>query len=393
MGHLNIVNDETFKEILKTGFVSTRGNLGKQWYKTIADLFSDALATRPGHLFFPWFTDKNKSKCIGFKGFLRISGYPIFVQGDKYPIKIPVDFYNGFDWNDNKCLEEHEALDLWRRKLLWNAIGKKSLGRGRSIVHQTSWEDEELLNLIFQKTKNQKYYKINSSSQLISNNLQISIHNNLCKCMKILDSKYENETLEIIWELNGYDFKCKYKDISEIPALDIRWDDGKGFFIVEKALEAWIMENIDKHPGKSFREIVLNEVEVENIKEFYNYLPFGVAGQNMDVLVITKSNDLIHFHVIELKESSFSYKNYQEEVEKILSYKRFIEEFIQAYEIPNARVTAKIITGKPSKRTISEYMAKGPINQVEWFYYQIKCNGKDANVIFHKLNTYKNQLF
>ena len=93
MGHLNIVTQETFNEIINEGHISTRGDLKDEgkWIKTTSDLFSDALAMRKGDLVFPWIIKSNGGKNIGFKYVFRVSGKPIFVNGEKYPIKIPLE--------------------------------------------------------------------------------------------------------------------------------------------------------------------------------------------------------------------------------------------------------------------------------------------------------------
>jgi len=386
MGHLPIVSDKTFCEVLASGYVSTTGKLGKHWLKTIADLFSDALATRPGHVMFPWFSFTKDSVCVGFRGELIVEGKPIFVPGETYPIKIPVCLYRGIPLTEKKCLPEHKALDLWREKLLWNAIGKKSLGRGRSMVHQTSWEDEELRNLLLEEQGGK--YMTEKTLKPISyrNAIPISIHDGLCVGKQVHSYSYDEKGkfIEVKWDDGEVE---KYYDIKEIPIQNIRWDDGNGKFIVEKALEAWVMENIDNDRGRDFRTNVLGldeEDQESAVCQFYNYLPFGVAGKNMDLLVITRTEDGLVFHVIELKDEGLSYGEYKKEASKALLYKEFIEEFIEKYKI-NACVKAKVLTGKPAQNAMNDYFEKGPHRGVNWYYYEIRCENGSARVEFHPI--------
>lgn len=131
VGHLNIVNNDTIIDILETGYISTNGVLKSRTIKTISDLFSDVLATRKGDFVFPWIIKGKDNNQIGFRYILKIAGPPIYVFGDEYPIKIPIeDIVISYPI----ALEESDALDLFRIELLWNAIGKKSLGRGNCEI-------------------------------------------------------------------------------------------------------------------------------------------------------------------------------------------------------------------------------------------------------------------
>ena len=67
---------------------------------------------------------------IGFDRYYIANGTVVFDSHDPdYPIKIGVR--EGYQYN--KAVPEEKALDLFCHHLLWNAIGKKSLGRGRSL--------------------------------------------------------------------------------------------------------------------------------------------------------------------------------------------------------------------------------------------------------------------
>ena len=156
MGHLAICNDETVTEIISTGYVSGKCSVGEHQVKTVADIMSSFLCIKEGDLIFPWIIHNGNIKGIGFKYVFICSGNPIYVQGEPYPFKIPVkqEFYSY-----NTSLSENEALDLFRNRLLWNAIGKKSLGRPRSITSQTPDEDELILQLLNNKNPNGNHNK------------------------------------------------------------------------------------------------------------------------------------------------------------------------------------------------------------------------------------------
>ena len=90
MGHLQIVNLKTLPDVLKTGFISGRGDLKKYVGKTIADLFSDVLAVRKGDYIFPWIVREGQHENMGFKYVFKVAGPPIYVKGDPFPIKVPL---------------------------------------------------------------------------------------------------------------------------------------------------------------------------------------------------------------------------------------------------------------------------------------------------------------
>ncbi|MBR0028645.1 MAG: hypothetical protein IJP55_00150 [Bacteroidales bacterium] len=131
MGHLAIVNANTIKRITdQHPYISIGGTLQAHPCKTISDLFADALTVREGDLIFTWMVDGSGIPGIGFDRYYIANGTVVFDSHDPdYPIKIGVR--EGYQYN--KAVPEEKALDLFCHHLLWNAIGKKSLGRGRSL--------------------------------------------------------------------------------------------------------------------------------------------------------------------------------------------------------------------------------------------------------------------
>ena len=353
--HLPIVDACSIELMKKEGAILIRAQLGRQKLKTIADILSDVLSVRKGHFVFPW---RTKDKPIGFQYIFSIKEKPIFMQGQEYPIRIPLEKrYVEF----SQLVEEDEALDLWRKKLLWNAIGKKSLGRGRSLTHQTPWETKELVELLRNKNNGECFLKETEKSNNNSG-IPLSIHSQIC----INEGINDNEKIP--------------ENLSEVPINKIRWDKN-GKFIVEKALEAWIMENIDTPKGNSFRQKVLELNDVNRIVSFHNYLPFGVQGANIDVVVFSeKENGTIVAHILELKKDKINYKDFRKyEEEEINKYAKFIEKFLEVYG-ENFIIKKGVLSYKPSIKEIKEYM-KDYKGDTDWFYYEINCEIKEK-IIF-----------
>lgn len=350
MGHLPIVNQTTVTDMIRNGYISTRGDLKERWEKTTADIFSDVLATRPGDLVFPWIIAGEGEKNVGFKHILKIAGPPIFVDGEKYPVKVPLS-QEGWVFRDP--LPEPVALDLWDSKLLWNAIGKKSLRRGRSLTHQTPMEDGRLSQLL--------------SAANVGGPTKISLG----------DRSYRGTPITIDPRQGDWDEKLQRR-LRELRVEDrlkslhlggMPWRRGSSF-IVEKALEAWIMENIDKEPGKRFRESVL--YGDSKIEWFGNYLPFGVSGGNIDVVILQSSGSRKVATVIELKVAPLRVSDFRAVAQQVTMYREFMENAFKAYgEVIESR--GVVISGPPP---VGPSAASEEDPDVSWVAYSIDDSGK-----------------
>ena len=349
MGHLPIVNQDTINDVIRDGYVSTRGDLKEMWGKTTADIFSDMLATRKGDLVFPWIIASKRKKNVGFKYVFRIEGSPIFVRGEEYPIKVPLSTEG---WEYENPLPEASALELWDPKLLWNAIGKKSLRRGRSLTHQTPMEDKRL------------DYLLNSMNP--SGPRQI----------KLGKTKYASVPITIdptrgYWDpklLSTLEKLTARERLSQLDLNGVPWRDNN-LFNVEKSLEAWVMENIDKAAGQELRDNILNtDLEIE---WFGNYLPYGVAGSNMDVVIIQSGTNRKLATIIELKVGSLPAKDFIDAAKQVLRYLEFIKNAFKAFG-ESVKTKGFVISG-PSYVRDSD---KSSIRQlkVDWITYHIDAS-------------------
>jgi hypothetical protein len=354
MGHLSIVNEETLENVIKSGCISTRGDLGKMWVKTVADLFSDVLVTRPGHAVFPWCIGGPGTENVGFRQVFRVSGSPFYVPGDKYPIKVPLE-NKGLRY-DNP-VSEADALDLWGGRLLWNAIGKKSLGRGRSLTHQLPMEDERLLEMLD---------AVNSTG-----GKQVAL--GMCAKRGVpvtIDPSQDKADPQF---LNRMEKATEQERISSLDIKEIPWRSGDRFK-VEKALEAWIVENIDKSPGGgSFRESVLEAGY--GVGWFGNYLPFGVAGSSIDVVVVQDTESGKVITAVELKVQSLCDTGFRNAVEQVREYTNFLQRAFGAYGMKVK--TRKIIVAAQGSRTSRTSLQAGAVwKDTRLVTYSIESDGQ-----------------
>ena len=358
MGHLPIVNLETIKNVISEGCISTRGNLNEMIENTTANILSDVLATRKGDLIFPWIVKGETGGNVGFKYIFKVDGPPVFVNGEKYPVKVPLARV-GYEFKEP--LPESEALDLWDKKLLWNAIGKKSLGRGRSLSHQLPMEDEKLQELL---------RKVNAGKP---------------KKLKLNEFKKRGQPIVINSKQDQWDEKLKRtlvalspeERISRLDLSGLPWRRGNRF-IYEKTLEAWIMANIDSPIETQLRETILDPKL--SIEWFGNYLPFGVAGGNMDVVVIQNDGNQKKVLVIELKVGDLSQGQYEQAAGQVIDYSSFIQRAFKSYGI-SVDVEPIVLCAKPLRKRVYSSV-KGIDAPVKLVVYEIDDSGK---VQFEKL--------
>ena len=348
MGHIPIVNQDTIQKVITEGCISTRGNLKDYKVKTIADLFADALTTRVGDLVFPWIIGSKNKPNIGFKYVFKVADKPYFVHGDDYPIKIPLQV-EGQEYATP--LSEAEALELWDGKLLWNIIGKKSLGRGRSLSHQTKMEDSRLIEMLKNKNNNRQPATIRLGAYS-SGGVPITIN----------QSQTGSPTFETT--LNQFQEKDRLKNVN---LNNIPWRKGSAF-VEEKVLEAWLMENIDKTSCNGLREIIM-PVRL-HIDWFGNYLPYGVQGSNIDV-VISHLNGSRDVSVIELKVGKLSSKEIIKTYNQVKAYAVFIEKAFKAFGV-EVNTNPIIISNKNLTRRDNQTWRELDITSI---VYQIQSNG------------------
>lgn len=330
MGHLPIVNSETLNEVIQEGYISVRGDLKSLIFKTLADIMSDILATRKGDLVFPWIIRGPESKNIGFQYYFKIAGDPVYVLGDKYPIKVPMGDYV---YKYQNPLREHEALDLWSCKLLWNAIGKKSLGRGRSLTHQMPMEDERMIEML-EGVNDNGPEKFKISRKCIKNATRLGIDLK----RKRNDENFEHKIKSLKPE----------ERISNLEFSSISWRKGY-FFWYEKGLEAWLMQNIGREDCLELEKLVL--FPGRKIRWFGNYSPFGVAGGNIDLIIIQEDEKRIkknYVTTIELKVGALNKGNFDAAAEQVSDYSNFISRAFRSYgyEAETKKVILSGISGE-----------------------------------------------
>jgi hypothetical protein len=348
MGHIPIVNQETLQRVINEGCISIRGTLKDHIVKTIADLFADALTTRVGDLVFPWIIGSKNSENLGFKYIFKVADKPYFVRGDEYPIKIPLEeIGEGY----GMPLSEEEALDLWDGKPLWNIIGKKSLGRGRSLSHQTKMEDNKLIDMLKRKNNG-------SSAKTISLNRYSG------RGVPITINPSQVGTTDFRSALSSFKPEDRLKNIQ---LNSIPWQK-EGVFTEEKVLEAWLMENIDKPSCNNLRQIIIPSGQ--HIEWFGNYLPYGVQGSNIDVVISHLNGDHI-VSVIELKVGRLSSNGIIDAAKQVEKYSVFIKKAFRAFNV-NVDVKSIIISRSNPARRNNNSWRHLPITSI---VYDIQSSG------------------
>lgn len=363
MGHLPIVDLATIENIIETGYISIRANLKTLIEKTVADLFSDILVTRVGDLIYPWIIKKemrgaisyNDPDLLGFRFRFEVAGPPIFVNGDEFPIKFPVRT----NYRTYETLKEEDALDIFQEELLWNAIGKKSLRRGRGITHQSPREDE-ILEEMLGNYRDSVLERVNLVGVPITINLNQTLQN------------LEEDSLNYLIPFPD-DMKLRNVIIEQVP-----WVNGNEFK-TEKAMEAWLMENIDSVDNR-FQDFFLEDSQ---LIWFANYLPYGVSGKNIDVVTLHAYPSGVNFaNVIELKKGRLSKSSLTSTIEQVKKYSIFIK---KAFRMEDDQVYPYILCQLNTKnaRDLSSitHLKNFHMNDVRIIGYEIN----DGNIIFEEI--------
>jgi hypothetical protein len=341
MGHLAICNNITLPSIIQTGYVSGTATIGDQQVKTVADIISSFLCIKPGDMIFPWIIHNGRNRGIGFKHIFICDGPPVFVQGNPYPFKIPIrrDYIEYAN-----PVSEEEALDLFGAHLLWNAIGKKSLNRPRSITSQTPMEDNYLLDLL--NAKNNNVYQVLMTQPRIAPPAALPL---------TINSAQQNANY------------VKVANIAQLTIGNLPWKENNAFK-VEKALEAWFVDKANSNQMDVFlTAIELNGWQFEWVG---NYMPFGIAGSSIDVVGIL--NDGAHRIgiVIELKKDSLSYNGgYRKATIQVSHYYDFITKAFASYGWNDPII--KVVLSKISHPRGLLQM----INGTPWVGYKINAQG------------------
>jgi hypothetical protein len=336
MGHLAICNDQTVTEIITTGYISGKCSVGDHQVKTVTDIMSSFLCIKEGDYIFPWIIHNGNVRGIGFKYVFICAGNPIYVQGDPYPFKIPVrQKYYSY----NIPISENEALDLFRNRLLWNAIGKKSLGRPRSITSQTPDEDELLLQLL--NGKNPEGSSVNQRNTLLPLNYPPAVP------LQINHNQTNDGFINVA-------------SINDIVIGNLPFRSGN-HFKVEKVLEAWFLQEANRNHLNSFlASLGFNNYQFEWVG---NYMPFGVSGSNIDVVAVISNGVHKVILVIELKHERNSINQYRFAANEVTVNAEFIERafasFDRDYEVVKVVLTGHgNVRGNPAR-----------INDVHWIAY------------------------
>ena len=342
MGHLAIVNSVTIQKISNNHpYISIGGTLKKYPLKTISDLFADALAVRDGDYIFTWMIDGGGTLGTGFDRYYIATGKVFFDSSDPdYPIKVGVKM--GYSYACS--VPEEKALDLFRSHLLWNAIGKKSLGRGRSLSHQTVDEDIELLSLLSLANHGASPTVILSSP--------------------IYSNSYTPITINNFGPVQNY-FISESAALSSVQVSNIVWNSGN-LFQYEKTLEAFLCENLDS-TQVSFCNLI--GYPNHHIKWLGNYLPYGVAGKNIDLVCEIEGVNSSIVVVIELKNCRCGYVSYKNIVDDQLnSYSQFIADAFRSFRGNTFLIEQVVLTHSPRRNLASSAVQ---YKNTKWIGYDI----------------------
>lgn len=314
-----MATEETLWSSMRYRFVATGikpGNtLGKLWYKTIWDLVSDVISLRPGDNVLFWLYQRfNKpTGIVGIFEVDQVNGAKVFfdprdvgaVSGKCLPLRGAIKPKKVY-----KVIAPDDLLLADVNYLPWVSAlsAKKALGafggRGRSSTPIPPAGVQAIERALEEATKEVKAW---DSEDLIVDVPETT-------------ESYPLGNIEVPITVDISNFKFPKRppvypgdiDFAKMPAVK-----PSGHFVVEKALEAWLMENADRPKNIS----CLLE-DAREVLWFANYVPCSVSGVNMDAVITykTTTSDL-KFLVTELKVGDV-YSNLEGSLKQVARYIR-----------------------------------------------------------------------
>lgn len=318
MGHLPIVSESSLTLMIKKGAVLVmvpRSDCrpSQKW----ADILADALCIRKGDPVFPWVV---KSKQTGFSYQFKASDSAYLVDEPGYHIGIPVEpVYQ----QRQTHLTEGTALDFFPNRpgdgILWNAIGKKSLRRGRAITHQTPHEDRLMIEMLGALTDFRRP----------------SACHDLQPCVTSFVSK------------SGVKVSANGK-IASLELHSEKWTED-GHFRWEKALEASLVSVLGTKAQEGFMEAL--GMSKAKVLWFANYLTYGVQGGSIDLLLLVRDGAVNKAVVIELKKDGLAPKSFRKAVAQVKAYSLYVEKAFRSFgeKIVTVPVVVSGIRNRPQK--------------------------------------------
>ena len=150
-----------------------------------------------------------------------------------------------------------------------------------------------------------------------------------------------------------------------MPIGSIIWNNGH-LFLYEKTLEAYLCANIDSQ-GVGFCSML--GYPTYSVIWLGNYLPYGVAGKNIDLVCEISDGQNSKIIVIELKNPNESYNTYKDIVDNQLTpYTVFIRRAFQSYRGNNVAVEQVVLTHTPGRLPSGN---QTQYNSTKWIGYDI----------------------
>ncbi len=311
MGHLPIVTESSLRLMIRKRAVLVKVPAAdcrpsQKW----ADILADALCVRKGDRIYPWMV---QSKEAGFSHQFVAADSAFLVNEPKYPVGIPVECAY---LQNCSHLSEADALDLFPGHrgggILWNAIGKKSLRRGRAITHQTPLEDGLIQSLL------------NPSQGRLSH----GAGDVLTPCAPSFAQKAGVRTSRR----------------GKIVALDLdslRWSRS-AHFRWEKALEACLISVLGTKGQRQFLDAV--GMPEAKVLWFANYLTYGVQGGSIDLLVIVRDAGVEKVLVIELKKGGLTPTPLRRAISQVKAYAKYVQKAFHSFGV-KAKTVPVVVSG------------------------------------------------
>jgi len=328
-GHLSTANQRTYPAMATRGCLATYG--GVSAWRSVMDLFSDVLSTRPGQYVFFNIADigggerpedflefcdpESDYSNSGYTGVFKITGTPRFdprsleaTTGDdnakleeQYALRVPIEPFGVFPG----VLQEWRILDTVDLQTeLWQPRFRKFLNSAKSLTAMTPFEATRLMEILdenlphWRKASDYDWTRYPDTGKMLS--------------MTNIQGQGGD----------GRDLSGPSDGLDSIELSDIPVRKGRKFRH-EKGLEAWWVENFDLGIDE-FERLTYDT----DIMWFSNYIPATSSGQELDGLALGKKpNGKYRAFPIEMKKGSVNQSN-KGEVDQLYRYSVWAKMFL-----------------------------------------------------------------
>lgn len=377
-GRLLVVDEDSLRDVKENKIWGPRiPQLGGNWDITIIDIISDMMNLHIGDYVVLWKTKNSIIDSSEFYGVYRVISKPYIdievredICNDKSPVPFKIKIEEAYRFNNP--IQEYDFInDINIKNDIWTIIGKKVKGKARASIPIT----DEIVQLFIKKfiDINSDWSYVDFTNEVViprEKILHIDLSKSLDKDTSKLSKKEKNQ--KKINEANI--FKKTYN----MDLIKFTSEDGKDIRC-EKVLEGVFNQYINDKLTGSILENPIDKIiyNNSNIKWYFNYLPYGLEGTEIDYMMALSADgvNISTILVLEFMKGCLDLDH----IKRAFIYSKWVNTAL----CDNSRLAEPIVisnkTPKGDKleeivKNINIYKVKYGINKFRLFNYKVENN-------------------